>query len=73
MAFAIYYFKDKKLGRFHDGQEQCPIAQCPYLEDEDRWMEVKWDIKAIKKIDGPAFFPAKVLIYGDKLFVFIAS
>ena len=57
-----------------DDQQQCPklITQCPKLEDDDGWMEVNWDIKCRKKSDGPAFFPAKVLMFGGKLLNFIA-
>ncbi|XP_058472056.1 BEN domain-containing protein 5-like [Solea solea] len=73
MAFAIYYFKDKtvEVGKISwmspDEQQQCPklITQCPNLEDGDGWMEVKWDVKGRKKSDSPAFFPAKVLMFGD--------
>ncbi|KAL6473696.1 hypothetical protein MHYP_G00172570 [Metynnis hypsauchen] len=36
----------------------------PRLEDEDGWMNVKWD-KGRKREDGPAFFPAKVLMISD--------
>ncbi|KAL6491399.1 hypothetical protein MHYP_G00017440 [Metynnis hypsauchen] len=36
-------------------------TQCPRLEDEEGWINVKWD-KARKTKDGPAFFPAKVLM-----------
>ncbi|KAL6485872.1 hypothetical protein MHYP_G00052640 [Metynnis hypsauchen] len=36
-------------------------TQRPRLEDEDGWMNVKWD-KGRKRKDCPAFFPAKVLM-----------
>ncbi|CAL8357583.1 unnamed protein product [Gadus morhua 'NCC'] len=70
MEFAIYYFKDKsvEVGKTSwmsiEDQQRCPklITQCPNLED-DGWMKVKWDTGR-KKSDGPAFFPAKVLMFG---------
>ncbi|KAL2083575.1 hypothetical protein ACEWY4_021348 [Coilia grayii] len=73
MAFGIFYFKDKtvEVGKISwmttNDQQQCPkvIAQCPDLEEEDGWMEIKWDMKGRKKSDSPAFFPAKVLMVGD--------
>ncbi|XP_076154602.1 uncharacterized protein LOC143138067 isoform X2 [Alosa pseudoharengus] len=74
MAFAIYYFKDKtvEVGKISwmstDDQQQCPkvITKCPDLEEEDDgWMETKCVMKGRKKSDGPAFFPAKVLMVGD--------
>lgn len=76
MAFAIYYFKDKtvEVGKISwmstDDQQQCPkvITQCPDLEEEDGWMEIKWDMKGRKK-SAPAFFPAKVLMVGGKLLI----
>ncbi|XP_038572906.1 uncharacterized protein LOC119901348 [Micropterus salmoides] len=40
------------------------VTECPKLEDEDGWINVKWN-KGRKKKDGPAFFPAKVLMLGD--------
>ncbi|KAL7834764.1 hypothetical protein SRHO_G00290110 [Serrasalmus rhombeus] len=40
------------------------ITQCPRLDDEDGWINVNWD-KGRKKKDGPAFFPAKVLMISD--------
>ena len=78
MEFAIYYFKDKsvEVGKTSwmsiEDQQRCPklITQCPNLED-DGWMKVKWDTGR-KKSDGPAFFPAKVLMFGGKLLNFIA-
>lgn len=77
MAFAIYYFKDKtvEVGKISwmstDDQQQCPkvISQCPDLEEEDGWMEMKWETKGRKKSNGPAFFPAKVLMIGGKLLI----
>lgn len=77
MAFAIYYFKDKtvEVGKISwmrtDDQQQCPkvITQCPDLEEEDGWMEIRWDMKGRKKSDGPTFFPAKVLMVGGKLLI----
>lgn len=77
MSFAIYYFKDKsvEVGKISwmstDDQQQCPkvITQCPDLEEEGGWMEVKWEMKGRKKSDGPAFFPAKVLMLGGKLLI----
>ncbi|XP_041944274.1 uncharacterized protein LOC121706520 [Alosa sapidissima] len=73
MAFAIYYFKDKtvEVGKISwmstDDQQRCPkvITQCPDLEEDDGWMEIKWDMKDRKKSDSPAFSPAKVLMVGD--------
>ncbi|KAL2091386.1 hypothetical protein ACEWY4_013649 [Coilia grayii] len=73
MAFAIFYFKDKtvEVGKISwmttNDQQQCPkvITQCPDLEEEDGWMEIKWNMKGRKKSDSPAFFPAKVLMVGD--------
>lgn len=74
MAYAIYFFKDKsvEVGKIDwmytgDQEKTCSknITQCPNLEDEDGWMSVKWD-KGKKKKDGPAFFPAKVLMLGGK-------
>jgi len=41
------------------------VTECPKLEDEDGWINVKWN-KGRKKKDGPAFFPAKVLMFGGK-------
>lgn len=77
MAFAIYYFKDKtvEVGKIWDDQQQCPevITQCPDLEEEDRWMEITWDMKGRKKSDAPAFFPAKVLMVGGKLLILLLS
>lgn len=54
-----------------EDQRQCPksITQCPDLEDEDGWMDVKW-VKGRKKSDPPAYFPAKVLLFGGKLWNF---
>ncbi|XP_037399158.1 uncharacterized protein LOC119264652 [Pygocentrus nattereri] len=40
------------------------ITQCLRLDDEDGWINVNWD-KGRKKKDGPAFFPAKVLMISD--------
>ncbi|KAG5262476.1 hypothetical protein AALO_G00275530 [Alosa alosa] len=74
MAFAIYYFKDKtvEVGKISwmstDDQQQCPkvITQCPDLEEENGWMAIKCVMKGRKRrSDGPAFFPAKVLMVGD--------
>ncbi|XP_062866938.1 uncharacterized protein LOC134329583 [Trichomycterus rosablanca] len=73
MAFAIYYFKDKsvevgKIDWMTTEDQQCTssemITQCPRLDDEDGWINVKWD-KGKKKKDGLAFFPAKVLMLSD--------
>ncbi|KAL7868721.1 hypothetical protein SRHO_G00101050 [Serrasalmus rhombeus] len=73
MAFAIYYFKDKtvEVGKTAwmsaEDQEYASskmITQCPRLDDEDGWINVKWD-EGRKKKDGPAFFPAKVLMISD--------
>ncbi|XP_038150337.1 uncharacterized protein LOC119789498 isoform X2 [Cyprinodon tularosa] len=73
MEFALYYFKDKtvEVGKTSwispIDQQQCPkiITECPNLEDEDGWMEVKWDVKGRKKSNGQTFFPAKVLMFDD--------
>ena len=35
------------------------------FDDEDGWINVKWD-KGRKKKHGPAFFPAKVLMLSGK-------
>ncbi|KAL7853428.1 hypothetical protein AOLI_G00202720 [Acnodon oligacanthus] len=78
MAFVIYYFKDKTLevGKIdwtsaEDQQHRSSkmITQCPRLDDEDGWMNVKWD-KGRKKKDGPALFPAKVLMISELPVVF---
>ncbi len=74
MTYAIYYFKDKTVEvgkvdwmRVEDQKETSSknITQCPNLEDEDGWISVKWE-RGKKKKDGPAFFPAKVLMLGGK-------
>lgn len=73
MAFAIYYFKDKtvEVGKIDwmsvEVQQKSSkmVTECPKLEDEDGWINVKWN-KGRKKKDGPAFFPAKVLMLGGK-------
>lgn len=79
MAFAIYYFKDNtvevgKTSLWTGDLQQCEksITQCPKLDDEDGWMDVKW-MKGKKKSDGPAYFPAKVLLFGGKLWIFCFS
>ncbi|KAL6491019.1 hypothetical protein MHYP_G00013640 [Metynnis hypsauchen] len=70
MAFAIYYFKDETVevgetdwmsaeDQQHTSSEM--TTQRPRLEDEDGWINVKWD-KGRKRKHGPAFFPAKVLM-----------